>query len=193
MRYSATEQRTPDNKVHVANMRPNWVLSAPGGPHGGPRNVAVRDAHSFAGVQHFLGGSCSLTNSYIYRHNWLWLCTSMVMSNISLYCLMHGHVNNEWLCQNTPKYGKMLNRQRWRGLVCLWIIISNSERFSPPKIDLMLISTYHNAVLWWSWYAVFVYSEWQLTFSRSDANHYGKPKAHKPCNYEYPEFNNGYP
>ena len=32
----------PDNKVHGANMRPTWVLSAPDGPHIGPMNLAVR-------------------------------------------------------------------------------------------------------------------------------------------------------
>ena len=32
----------PDNKVHGANMGPTWVLSAPGGPHVGPMNLAIR-------------------------------------------------------------------------------------------------------------------------------------------------------
>ena len=31
----------PDSKVHGANMGPAWVLSAPDGPHGGPRNLAI--------------------------------------------------------------------------------------------------------------------------------------------------------
>ena len=30
--------------VHVANMGPNWDLSAPDGPHVGPMNLAIRDA-----------------------------------------------------------------------------------------------------------------------------------------------------
>ena len=29
------------SKVHVANMGPTWVLSAPGGPHVGPMNLAI--------------------------------------------------------------------------------------------------------------------------------------------------------
>ena len=33
----------PDSKVHGANMRPTWVLSAPDGPHVGPMNLAIRD------------------------------------------------------------------------------------------------------------------------------------------------------
>ena len=36
----------PDNKVHGANMGPNWVLSAPGGPHVGPMNLAIRVARN---------------------------------------------------------------------------------------------------------------------------------------------------
>ena len=32
----------PDNKVHGANMGPNWVLSAPDGPHAGPMHLAIR-------------------------------------------------------------------------------------------------------------------------------------------------------
>ena len=34
----------PDSKVHGANMGPTRVLSAPGGPHVGPMNLAIRDA-----------------------------------------------------------------------------------------------------------------------------------------------------
>ena len=34
-----------DSKVHVANMGPTWVLSAPGGPHFDPMNLAIRDKH----------------------------------------------------------------------------------------------------------------------------------------------------
>ena len=37
-RASAT---IPDSKVHVANMGPTWVLSAPDGPHVGPMNLAI--------------------------------------------------------------------------------------------------------------------------------------------------------
>ena len=33
----------PDSKVHVANMGPTWVLSAPDEPHVGPMNLAIRD------------------------------------------------------------------------------------------------------------------------------------------------------
>ena len=32
----------PDSRIHGANMGPTWVLSAPGGPHVGPMNLAIR-------------------------------------------------------------------------------------------------------------------------------------------------------
>ena len=32
----------PDSKVHVAHKGPTWVLLAPGGPHVGPMNLALR-------------------------------------------------------------------------------------------------------------------------------------------------------
>ena len=35
----------PDSNVNVANMGPTWILSAPGGPHVGPMNFAIRDSH----------------------------------------------------------------------------------------------------------------------------------------------------
>ena len=31
-----------DSKVHMAHMGPTWVLSAPGGPHVGPMDLAIR-------------------------------------------------------------------------------------------------------------------------------------------------------
>ena len=36
------DNRLPDSKVHGANMGPTWVLSAPGEPHVGPMNLAIR-------------------------------------------------------------------------------------------------------------------------------------------------------
>ena len=38
---SGTYYNYPDNKVHGSNMGPTWVLSAPGGPHVGPMNLAI--------------------------------------------------------------------------------------------------------------------------------------------------------
>ena len=32
----------PDSKVHLANVGPTWVLSAPDGTHVGPMNLAIR-------------------------------------------------------------------------------------------------------------------------------------------------------
>ena len=46
----------PDSKVHVANMEPTWVLSAPGRPHVGPINLAIRDA----AIKHTLSQNISI-------------------------------------------------------------------------------------------------------------------------------------
>ena len=40
--HSGSCEQNPDNKDHGANVGPNWVLSAPGGPHVGPMNLAIR-------------------------------------------------------------------------------------------------------------------------------------------------------
>ena len=37
---------TPDSKVHGANMGPIWGRQDPGGPHGGPMNLALWDSSS---------------------------------------------------------------------------------------------------------------------------------------------------
>ena len=37
----------PDNKDHGVNMGPTWVLTAPGGPHVGPMNLANRAEFAF--------------------------------------------------------------------------------------------------------------------------------------------------
>ena len=41
--HSIKNDTIQDSKVHVAHMGPTWVLSAPGGPHVGPKNVAIWD------------------------------------------------------------------------------------------------------------------------------------------------------
>ena len=38
LKFFTTEQ--PFSKIHVARMGPIWVLSAPGGPHVSPMNLA---------------------------------------------------------------------------------------------------------------------------------------------------------
>ena len=35
-------EMSPESKVHGANMRPTWVLSAPDGPHVDPMNLVIR-------------------------------------------------------------------------------------------------------------------------------------------------------
>ena len=48
----------PDSKVLGANVGPTWVLSAPGGPHVGPMNLAIRDVHQI--VHNYVNTFCLL-------------------------------------------------------------------------------------------------------------------------------------
>ena len=45
-RHGINHQGNPDSKVHGANMRPTWVLSAPDGSHVGLMKLAIREACS---------------------------------------------------------------------------------------------------------------------------------------------------
>ena len=77
--YNTHDCKTiPDSKVHVANMRPTWVLSAPDGPHVGPMNLATRD--------HILATRGSLTprKMTFQRHMWqkhLIYCSTIDLSS----------------------------------------------------------------------------------------------------------------
>ena len=53
--YTTKEHSDPDSKIHGANMGPTWVLSAPGGPRVGPRNLAIRGGRT-NGLAHLSRG-----------------------------------------------------------------------------------------------------------------------------------------
>ena len=53
-------QNIPDSKVQGANMGLTWVLSAPGGPHIGPINLAIGDSIEL-GMQLVQGGSMEMS------------------------------------------------------------------------------------------------------------------------------------
>ena len=55
----------PDSKVHVANMGPTWVLSAPDGPHVGHMNLAIRDT---LGLQQDILDSITLKSQIFYTN-----------------------------------------------------------------------------------------------------------------------------
>ena len=42
LHWDTAPENDPDSKVHGAKMGPTWVLSAPGEPHVGPMNLAIR-------------------------------------------------------------------------------------------------------------------------------------------------------
>ena len=63
----------PDNKVHVANMGPTWVLSAPGGPHVGPVNLAIRVCMAGQIVCQLVSYGFFMPGAFFYK---LWWCLS---------------------------------------------------------------------------------------------------------------------
>ena len=57
-----TKDTNPDRKVHGANMRPTWVLSAPDGPHVGPMNFVIREILAMGGYSLLASLSNSIMN-----------------------------------------------------------------------------------------------------------------------------------
>ena len=76
-----SNQRHPDSKVHGANMGPTWVLSAPDGPHVGPRNLAFRVFINVT-MPRLIGHIMQATVSYI---------MSAADFTESVYCLLLLH------------------------------------------------------------------------------------------------------
>ena len=58
----------PDSKVHEANMGPTWVLSAPDGPHVGPRNFAIWGGLVLIDFTYILQGYSTGTGTIAWLH-----------------------------------------------------------------------------------------------------------------------------
>ena len=78
---------SPDNNVHVANMGPTWVLSAPGGPLVGPMNTAIREWHDInvtvVGFPHkgpVMSKAFPCHDSMLYSIDILWHADSVSLS-----------------------------------------------------------------------------------------------------------------
>ena len=61
-------RNTPDSKVYWANMGPTWVLSAPGGPHVGPMNLAIRDRMARPWAIHGVSCEFNMGSQFQLRH-----------------------------------------------------------------------------------------------------------------------------
>ena len=70
---SISGRRVPDSNVHGANTGLTWVLSAPGGPHVGPINLAIRVCFRWITDQW-------LNSSSIY------IMTSIAVTEIKSFC-----------------------------------------------------------------------------------------------------------
>ena len=100
----------PDSKVHGANMGPTWVLSAPGGPHVGPMNLAIWDPFNSPNkgpVQqkmhvHVVTSSCSNISNLSGNNltlNRLVQCSSVFYhgwNQIKQLCFVQFQTNSTW-------------------------------------------------------------------------------------------------
>ena len=96
----------PDSKVHVANMRPTWVLSVPDGPHVSPMNLAI-------GV--YICSKMSKGNGIIFK---AW----MVFNKTALY-----HFVTHWYCLMSVTvfmYGvKHMTHLNLSCCMAVWVIV----------------------------------------------------------------------
>ena len=135
-----------DSKVHGANMGPTWVLSAPGGPHIGPMNLAVWVPFFIAIAGRLSGVNIGWDNVSILS------CQAIPepvltkhRGNISShYDIMSQPTESCWsmpwwrhqmeiftallaICAgNSPETGEFPTQSQWRGalifsLICVWI------------------------------------------------------------------------
>ena len=69
-------QSIPDSKVHGPSIGPTWFLSAPGGPHVGPINLAFRDDHDITNhgktMREFDGYTVAVVIIYSPYHIAMW-------------------------------------------------------------------------------------------------------------------------
>ena len=83
----------PDSKFHMAQMGPTWVLSAPGGPHVGPMNLAIRVLHgSWAACTHSIHQATSASKSCLLDQDCM--TKNLLTDN---YCIIYCHdVQSRW-------------------------------------------------------------------------------------------------
>ena len=90
--------KDPNRKVHVANMEPTWVLSAPGGPHVGPMNLYIRGGLIGCVVPAPSGPKCTMgyeDTKYKFQISYTY---SVKHINIAAQVASHEHhgVSNHW-------------------------------------------------------------------------------------------------
>ena len=83
---------TPDNEVHVANVGPTWILSAPDVPHIGPMNLAIRDMFVVVRAPRTCVWSNILMDTRGDKH--FLPCTSVAIDIVLPYC--GSTINSPW-------------------------------------------------------------------------------------------------
>ena len=93
----------PDNKVHGANIRPTWVLSAPDGPHIGPMNLAIRVWPHMASLRHSELKRCLPIHQDINAHDgtiWHHTCWE-IQNQLMAYCALVLILTCDFHCSST--------------------------------------------------------------------------------------------
>ena len=87
----------PDSKVHGANMRPTWVLSAPDGPHVGPMNLAIRVVTGYKTASTRCGSwasahpfHISIIGDVVKARVWFWYCNGVLGQK---HCMLEKYPN----------------------------------------------------------------------------------------------------
>ena len=128
----------PDSKVHGANMGPTWVLSAPGGPHVGPINLAIRDVHcpSFSNpyphnlillTMYILPIGIRLASLFNYCIMGIFDLTKVLVRLFTCHSYLIGVTTTKlqiwtWYSMNNPAFYNSENNGKiieWRKFVCL--------------------------------------------------------------------------
>ena len=112
----------PDSKVHGANMGPTWDLSAPGGSHVGPMNLAIWD-----GYLHPRNARRHTTVAMVLN---IWVSTPVKSIHIMMfqYCIR----TESMLAGTTLKLHWCLQHHFWFDVACLKSTHSLIARFIGP-------------------------------------------------------------
>ena len=97
----------PDSKVHGANIGPTWVLSAPAGPHTGPRNPAIRVVSRYKYTRHGCTPSFHYKKTQLARKPSGTLFTNIVYQNVQDRLTFSNYLHALLIPVNLPVHAKI--------------------------------------------------------------------------------------
>ena len=91
---NSLEEVSPDSKVDGANMGPTWVLSAPGGPHVGPINLAIWETTSH--TSGFMHSSFYILHKQVEKMHYFGSWTNILDTSALIMHLRLFFINSFW-------------------------------------------------------------------------------------------------